>query len=157
MEPRNILKSPAVESVLDPVIERLERRIEIELRLAREDFERQLRELRRRQQGLFVLAFAAFAVGGLLLVGSTYWAVSSLRERAQASLNESSGAGRRLDRLEEDVRGRLETLESLERRLRIGILESAPAPVAPAPAPPRVLPVSPPAAPSGADPASHPQ
>lgn len=145
MEYKSASKTPGVDGVLDPVIERLERQIEVELRLAREDFERQMHELHRRQQGLFLLAFAAFAICAIVLAASTYWAVSSLSERAQASLEESSGAGRRLDRLEEDVRGRLETLETLERRLRIGILESPPAPPAPVPVPSGAAPGSPPA------------
>lgn len=119
-----------VDSVLGPVIDRLRKEAEADLRIAKEDFARELAEIRRKQQAAFFTSFAIFAGICVLLLGGTWMSLDRMGAAAAERARIEDRRTERLGALEEETRARLESLVGLERRLRVELLEkgaSAPA------------------------------
>lgn len=112
-----------IENVLGPVIDRLRKEAEADLRIAKEDFSRELAEIRRKQQAAFFTTFALFLVICGILVGGTWMSLERMAEDAQARESGEAARVERLGTLEEETRARLDSLISLERRMRVDLLE----------------------------------
>ena len=112
-----------VDSVLGPVIDRLRKEAEADLRIAKEDFARELADMRRKQQAAFFTSFAIFAVICAVLLGGTWLSLDRLSTAAAERAKGEQTRTERLDRLEEETRARLESLVTLERRMRVQLLE----------------------------------
>ncbi|MEW6776523.1 MAG: hypothetical protein AB1405_09540 [Bdellovibrionota bacterium] len=146
-------QSSAADDLLAPVLERLREESRVDVRVAREDFSRQIEELQRRQRTAFAIAFAVFALACAGLILTAWLSLAALFDKAEDRGKRQEEALLRLERLEEEARAHLEAMDGLERRLKVEILDRSgreePAPASAgaqqeAPAPP---PSEPPAAP----------
>lgn len=129
-----------VDNVLGPVIDRLRKEAEADLRIAKEDFARELAEIRRKQQAAFFTSFTIFAVVCLVLLGGTWLTLDRMSTAASERAQGEQTRTERLGTLEEETRARLDSLITLERRLRVELLEqgekkSSDSPAAPESAP----------------------
>lgn len=111
-----------VDSVLGPVIDRLRKEAEADLRIAKEDFSRELAEIRRKQQAGFFTAFGIFVVICAALVSGTWLSLDRMTRSARERESGEASRAERLGTLEEETRARLDSLVTLERRMRVELL-----------------------------------